>query len=187
VLQYQGEKLRPRLEIANNTEFGLTGARLFQKPEKIRKAEEAFHVGNLDLNRKCTARWSARQPFGGFNMSGQIPRPAEKDYFAAFPASQIRSRKVSINVEGKDSSYSLLAAYIEPWEAHFIHGTRIAQIPTSQRQWRMSRSSAIDPMRNKNGIRSANRCRPRIAPRAVGDPSAASFCGEQKVDVYVSV
>src|SRR5712692_2137652 len=42
------------LEIANNTEFGLTGAVYSKNPEKIKKAEETFHVGNLYLNRKCT-------------------------------------------------------------------------------------------------------------------------------------
>src|SRR5437867_6212568 len=63
------------LEIANNTEFGLTGAVYSKNPEKIRKAEEMFHVGNLYLNRKCTGAMVGAHPFGGFNMSGTDSRP----------------------------------------------------------------------------------------------------------------
>src|SRR5207245_4879905 len=58
------------LEIANNTEFGLTGAVYSKNPEKIRKAEETFHVGNLYLNRKCTGAMVGANPLGGFDMSG---------------------------------------------------------------------------------------------------------------------
>src|SRR5260221_2543452 len=38
------------MEIANNTEFGLTGAVYSKNPAKIKRAEEEFHVGNLYLN-----------------------------------------------------------------------------------------------------------------------------------------
>src|SRR5246127_148115 len=41
------------LEIANDTEFGLTGAVYSKNKAKLEKAEESFHVGNLYLNRKC--------------------------------------------------------------------------------------------------------------------------------------
>ena len=58
------------LAIANNTEFGLTGAVYSKNPKKIGKGEEEFHVGNLYLNRKCTGAMVGAHPFGGFNMSG---------------------------------------------------------------------------------------------------------------------
>ena len=65
------------MEIANNTEFGLTGSLFSKNPKKIRRAEEEFHVGNLYLNRKCTGAMVGAHPFGGFNMSGNgTPRPA---------------------------------------------------------------------------------------------------------------
>src|SRR5260370_32880491 len=68
------------LEIANNTEFGLTGAVYSKNPEKIKKAEEAFHVGNLYLNRKCTGAMVGAHPFGEFNMSGTESKSGGKDY-----------------------------------------------------------------------------------------------------------
>src|SRR5207253_6236612 len=52
------------LEIANNTEFGLTGAVYSKNPEKIKKPEETFHVGNLDLHRKCPGAMVGAHPFG---------------------------------------------------------------------------------------------------------------------------
>src|SRR5262250_1624564 len=58
------------LQIANDTEFGLTGAVYSKNKEKLAKAEETFHVGNLYLNRKCTGAMVGAHPFGGFNMSG---------------------------------------------------------------------------------------------------------------------
>src|SRR5207302_10629316 len=42
------------LEIANDTEFGLTGAVYTSSRDKIERASREFHVGNLYINRKCT-------------------------------------------------------------------------------------------------------------------------------------
>src|SRR4030088_606772 len=42
------------LEIANDTEFGLTGAVYSSSREKLDRAVREFPVGNLYLNRKCT-------------------------------------------------------------------------------------------------------------------------------------
>jgi len=42
------------LEIANDTQFGLTGAVYTRSKEKIDRAIRQFHVGNLYINRKCT-------------------------------------------------------------------------------------------------------------------------------------
>jgi 1-pyrroline-5-carboxylate dehydrogenase len=58
------------LEIANDTEFGLTGAVYTKSPDKIERAKRDFHVGNLYINRKCTGAMVGAHPFGGFNMSG---------------------------------------------------------------------------------------------------------------------
>ena len=81
------------LEIANDTEFGLTGAVYSQNAEKIEKAQEAFHVGNLYLNRKCTGAMVGAHPFGGFNMSGTDSKTGGKGLFAAFPAGEIDCRE----------------------------------------------------------------------------------------------
>src|SRR5688572_7368205 len=42
------------LEIANDTQFGLTGAVYSTDEAKLDRARNEFHVGNLYLNRKCT-------------------------------------------------------------------------------------------------------------------------------------
>jgi 1-pyrroline-5-carboxylate dehydrogenase len=58
------------LNIANDTEFGLTGAVYSGDEAKLDRARKEFHVGNLYLNRKCTGALVGVHPFGGFNMSG---------------------------------------------------------------------------------------------------------------------
>jgi 1-pyrroline-5-carboxylate dehydrogenase len=68
------------LEIANNTEFGLTGAVISNNRAHLDLARETFHVGNLYLNRKCTGAIVGYQPFGGFNMSGTDSKAGGPDY-----------------------------------------------------------------------------------------------------------
>ena len=58
------------LTIANDTEYGLTGAVYTRDAQKLNDARQSFHVGNLYLNRKCTGAMVGAHPFGGFNMSG---------------------------------------------------------------------------------------------------------------------
>ncbi|QPC47333.1 L-glutamate gamma-semialdehyde dehydrogenase [Mangrovibacillus cuniculi] len=68
------------LEIANNTEYGLTGAVITRDRAKIEQAREDFHVGNLYFNRGCTGAIVGYQPFGGFNMSGTDSKAGGPDY-----------------------------------------------------------------------------------------------------------
>ena len=68
------------LRIANNTEFGLTGAIISNDRAHLERAREEFHVGNLYLNRKCTGAIVGYQPFGGFNMSGTDSKAGGPDY-----------------------------------------------------------------------------------------------------------
>jgi 1-pyrroline-5-carboxylate dehydrogenase len=72
------------LAMANDTEFGLTGAVYSQNPEKIERAAEEFHVGNLYMNRKCTGAMVGAHPFGGFNMSGTDSKSGGQDYLLLF-------------------------------------------------------------------------------------------------------
>ncbi|MFG3728294.1 aldehyde dehydrogenase family protein, partial [Bacillus mobilis] len=70
------------LAIANNTEYGLTGAVVTNNRDHIEKAREEFHVGNLYFNRGCTGAIVGYQPFGGFNMSGTDSKAGGPDYLA---------------------------------------------------------------------------------------------------------
>jgi 1-pyrroline-5-carboxylate dehydrogenase len=72
------------LEIANNTEFGLTGAVFSKSRDRLERAREDFHVGNLYFNRKCTGALVGVQPFGGFNMSGTDSKAGGPDYLLLF-------------------------------------------------------------------------------------------------------
>jgi 1-pyrroline-5-carboxylate dehydrogenase len=82
------------LRIANDTEFGLTGAVFTDNPEKLARAEEDFFVGNLYLNRKCTGALVGVHPFGGFNMSGTDSKAGGHDYLLLFLQAKAISRKI---------------------------------------------------------------------------------------------
>jgi 1-pyrroline-5-carboxylate dehydrogenase len=72
------------LSIANNTEYGLTGAVFSSSREKLKLASQEFFVGNLYLNRKCTGAMVGAHPFGGFNMSGTDSKAGGADYLGLF-------------------------------------------------------------------------------------------------------
>jgi 1-pyrroline-5-carboxylate dehydrogenase len=82
------------LEIANDTEFGLTGGVYSKNPAKLEKAQEVFHVGNLYLNRKCTGAMVGAHPFGGFNMSGTDSKTGGKDYLLLFMQGKSIAEKI---------------------------------------------------------------------------------------------
>jgi 1-pyrroline-5-carboxylate dehydrogenase len=82
------------LEIANNTEFGLTGAVYTTDEAKIERAKNEFFVGNLYINRKCTGALVGGNPFGGFNMSGTDSKAGGRDYLLLFLQAKSISRKV---------------------------------------------------------------------------------------------
>jgi 1-pyrroline-5-carboxylate dehydrogenase len=83
------------LELANDSEYGLTGAVYTQNPAKIRKAREVFHVGNLYFNRKCTGAMVGAHPFGGFNMSGTDSKAGGPDYLLQFMQAKSIADKTS--------------------------------------------------------------------------------------------
>lgn len=68
------------MAIANNTDYGLTGALISKNREHIERAREEFHVGNLYFNRTCTGAIVGYQPFGGFNMSGTDSKAGGPEY-----------------------------------------------------------------------------------------------------------
>jgi 1-pyrroline-5-carboxylate dehydrogenase len=82
------------LEIANGTEFGLTGAVYTKNPKKLERAATDFHVGNLYLNRKCTGAKVGGHPFGGFNMSGTDSKAGGRDYLLLFLQGKSVAEKV---------------------------------------------------------------------------------------------
>jgi 1-pyrroline-5-carboxylate dehydrogenase len=82
------------LELANDSQYGLTGAVFSNDPEHLRQARERFHVGNLYLNRKCTGAMVGAHPFGGFNMSGTDSKAGGPDYLLLFVQAKSVATKV---------------------------------------------------------------------------------------------
>jgi 1-pyrroline-5-carboxylate dehydrogenase len=82
------------IEIANDTEFGLTGALYSASQERLDRARRDFHVGNLYLNRKCTGALVGVHPFGGFNMSGTDSKAGGREYLLQFMQGKSTAQKI---------------------------------------------------------------------------------------------
>ena len=82
------------LAFANDTEYGLTGALYSRSIERLERARDEFHVGNLYLNRKCTGALAGVHPFGGFNMSGTDSKAGGPDYLRLFTQPQVIAEKL---------------------------------------------------------------------------------------------
>jgi len=82
------------LELANDSQYGLTGAVFSNNPEHLKKAKHRFHVGNLYFNRKCTGAMVGAHPFGGFNMSGTDSKAGGPDYLLLFLQAKSVATKV---------------------------------------------------------------------------------------------
>ncbi|MEA3242711.1 MAG: proline dehydrogenase family protein [Pseudomonadota bacterium] len=72
------------IDLANNTQYALTGGVYSRRPVHLERAREAFQVGNLYLNRKITGALVSRQPFGGFRLSGMGSKTGGPDYLKQF-------------------------------------------------------------------------------------------------------
>ncbi|HEU0123536.1 MAG TPA: L-glutamate gamma-semialdehyde dehydrogenase [Bryobacteraceae bacterium] len=82
------------LELANDSDYGLTGAVYTLDPANLEKARRRFHVGNLYLNRKCTGAMVGAHPFGGFNMSGTDSKAGGPDYLLQFLQAQSIAERI---------------------------------------------------------------------------------------------
>ncbi len=90
----KAENFAEAIAIANDTDYGLTGAVYSANRDKLAKARREFHVGNLYLNRKCTGALVGVHPFGGFNMSGTDSKAGGADYLLLFLQAKAVSEKL---------------------------------------------------------------------------------------------
>ena len=72
------------IEVANTSDYALTGAVYSRSPSHLEQATLEFRVGNLYLNRPCTGALVNRQPFGGFKMSGAGTKAGGPGYLLHF-------------------------------------------------------------------------------------------------------
>ncbi|HEX6493927.1 MAG TPA: L-glutamate gamma-semialdehyde dehydrogenase [Acidobacteriaceae bacterium] len=82
------------LEVANNTEYGLTGSVYSADRHKLDHATHVFQVGNLYFNRKSTGAMVGAHPFGGFNMSGTDSKAGGPDYLLLFTQAKSVAEKL---------------------------------------------------------------------------------------------
>src|SRR5687768_913296 len=97
----RAESFDDALKIANDTQYGLTGAVYTNDPDKLERARQEFHVGNLYLNRKCTGALVGVHPFGGFNMSGTDSKAGGRDYLALFMQAKLSSTKIGASTNAR--------------------------------------------------------------------------------------
>ena len=83
------------IDIANATEYGLTGSLYSTDPDRIATARVEFHVGNLYINRKSTGALMGAHPFGGFNMSGTDSKAGGPDYLLFYLQGKSLGERVS--------------------------------------------------------------------------------------------
>jgi RHH-type proline utilization regulon transcriptional repressor/proline dehydrogenase/delta 1-pyrroline-5-carboxylate dehydrogenase len=76
--------LADALQIANGTDYALTGGLYSRSPANIERATREFVVGNLYINRGITGALVDRQPFGGFKLSGIGTKAGGSDYLLEF-------------------------------------------------------------------------------------------------------
>ena len=89
----KGKDFGDALDIANDTEYGLTGSLYSHDEQRIERAREEYHVGNLYFNRKSTGALVGVHPFGGFNMSGTDSKAGGRDYLLLFTQAKAISAK----------------------------------------------------------------------------------------------
>ncbi len=82
------------LNIANNTEYGLTGSLYSMRRDRLECARQEFQAGNLYLNRKCSGALVGVHPFGGFNMSGTDSKAGGTDYLQLFLQGKVVSERI---------------------------------------------------------------------------------------------
>jgi 1-pyrroline-5-carboxylate dehydrogenase len=82
------------VELANNTDYGLTGAVFSRNRAHLEKARREYYAGNLYFNRKCTGAFVGTHPFGGFNMSGTDSKAGGRDYLLLFTQAKLVSEKL---------------------------------------------------------------------------------------------
>jgi 1-pyrroline-5-carboxylate dehydrogenase len=82
------------LAMANDSQYGLTGAIYSNDPAHIQRARDEFFVGNMYVNRKCTGAMVGAHPFGGFNMSGTDSKAGGPDYLLLFLQAKSIAEKI---------------------------------------------------------------------------------------------
>jgi RHH-type proline utilization regulon transcriptional repressor/proline dehydrogenase/delta 1-pyrroline-5-carboxylate dehydrogenase len=83
------------LDVANGTDYALTGGFFSRSPDNIERVKARFEAGNLYINRSCTGAIVGRHPFGGFKMSGSGTKAGGEDYLLHFLVPRVVTENTS--------------------------------------------------------------------------------------------
>ena len=89
----KADSFEAALDIANATEYALTGGVYSRSPANLEMARDRFDVGNLYLNRPITGALVHRQPFGGHRFSGAGAKAGGEEYLMQFVISRVISEQ----------------------------------------------------------------------------------------------
>jgi len=91
----RAKNFQEALDVANGTNYALTGGLYSRTPSHINQATTEFEVGNLYINRTTTGAIVSRQPFGGFKLSGVGSKAGGPDYLLQF----LEPRTITENIQ----------------------------------------------------------------------------------------
>jgi RHH-type transcriptional regulator, proline utilization regulon repressor / proline dehydrogenase / delta 1-pyrroline-5-carboxylate dehydrogenase len=83
------------LEVANGTDYALTGGFFSRSPDNIERIKARLEAGNVYINRSCTGAIVGRHPFGGFKMSGSGTKAGGQDYLLNFLVPRVVTENTS--------------------------------------------------------------------------------------------
>ncbi len=83
------------LEVANGTDYALTGGFFSRSPANIERVKAQLEAGNVYINRTCTGAIVGRHPFGGFKMSGGGSKAGGVDYLLHFLVPRVVTENTS--------------------------------------------------------------------------------------------
>ncbi len=83
------------LEVANGTDYALTGGFFSRSPDNIERIKARLAAGNVYINRSCTGAIVGRHPFGGFKMSGSGTKAGGEDYLLNFLVPRVVTENTS--------------------------------------------------------------------------------------------
>ena len=83
------------LEVANGTDYALTGGFFSRSPDNIERVKARLEAGNVYINRSCTGAIVGRHPFGGFKMSGSGTKAGGEDYLLQFLVPRVVTENTS--------------------------------------------------------------------------------------------
>jgi len=83
------------IDVANGTDYALTGGFLSRSPANIERVKAQLEAGNVYINRSCTGAIVGRHPFGGFKMSGSGTKAGGEDYLLNFLVPRVVTENTS--------------------------------------------------------------------------------------------